>query len=438
MRERTATYIRTRHQYQFFRAFIIGILAGALALLFQYSLWLGEVARNSLLGALPHNLWWRSTIILTTVGAIGALVAWFTARLAPEAAGSGIPHVKTVLAGTGQISGVWLIPVKFVGGVLAISAGFSLGREGPTVQMGAVTGSRVARFLGLSRGERNHLIACGAGAGLAGAFNAPLAGFLFVIEEFGRELTPMTYGTAFISSLTASLVTQVSLGQIPSFHISQYATSSLNSLPLFLLLGITAGVFGSMFNSSLLFLRRQGQRWSGNGVWKKGAIAGLAVGLGLLFLPEATGGGHSTAEIFLRGQFPLHHTVWFLFTILFAKLLLTNVCFASGVPGGIFAPMLMMGSVLGSLVGYLGSMLFPTLVPTPAAFAVVGMAAMFVASVRAPLTGMVLILEMTGNYSQLFPLSVACLVSYLTSTALRNPAIYEALSGSNSSHTEYL
>jgi len=419
--------LRTRFQYQFLRALVIGLTAGSLALLFQYSLWHAELLRTSLMNFVQAHAWWWHIPVALLIMGIGALVAWSTARYSPEAAGSGIPHVKAVLNGRGKLSGGLLIPIKFLGGLLAIGAGFSLGREGPTVQMGAVSGTTVARFLKVSRRARDHLIACGAGAGLAGAFNAPLAGFLFVIEEFNRNLAPMTYGTVLISSLMATLVTQASLGQIPSFHIPQYPTPPLEALPLFVVLGVCAGFLGVSFNRSLLYCSRKGRRWMGPQAWKKGGMVGLVVALALFFIPEITGGGHSVAEILLKGSLPGGHTVWFLIAILVGKLLLTSLCFAAGTPGGIFAPMLLMGATLGALVGHLHSFLFPSLAPTPAAFAVVGMAAMFVSSVRAPLTGMVLILEMTGNYTHLVPLSVACLISYLISVTMRNEPIYDSL-----------
>jgi len=358
--------------------------------------------------------------------AIGSFVAWFTVRFAPEASGSGIPHIKQVLEEHIQIRWLRLLIVKFVGGVLAIGSGFSLGREGPTVQMGSAVGTAIAKILKSPLRERAHLIACGAGAGLAGAFNAPLAGFIFVIEELRRGLTPMTYGTAFISSLTAALITQLSLGQIPSFHVHEYPMPPLSALPFFLVLGITAGGVGVIFNRSLIKSIQLSNRYLKN-AWLRGALVALVVACALWLLPEVSGSGQATAETILKGLIPRNGTITFLLILLVGKILLTCLSFASGVPGGIFAPMLLIGAVLGALVGQLDHLLFPSIAPTVAAFSVVGMAAVVAACVRAPLTAIVLILEMTGNYSQLFPLSVACLFAYLTAAILGSPPIYDAL-----------
>jgi CIC family chloride channel protein len=170
--------------------------------------------------------------------------------------------------------------------------------------MGAVSGTTVARFLKVSRRERDHLIACGAGAGLAGAFNAPLAGFLFVIEEFNRNLAPMTYGTVLISSLMATLVTQASLGQIPSFHIPQYPTPPLEALPLFVVLGVCAGFLASrstarcciaVARAAVGWARKRGRRAAWWDWWWRWRCS---------LSPRITGGGHSVAEILLKGTCP--------------------------------------------------------------------------------------------------------------------------------------
>ncbi len=418
--------IQMSRRYQFVRAITIGLATGSIALTFQYFLWFAEVIRKSIMASISESsYWWVLPFSIVIIG-IGALVSWMTNKFAPEAAGSGIPHVKLVLERKIEIRWIRVLLVKFIGGVLAIGAGFSLGREGPTVQMGSAVGMVVSKFLRSTASERSHLIACGAGAGLAGAFNAPLAGFIFVIEELRRGLSPMTYGTAFISSLTAALVTQISVGQIPSFHVTSFPVPSLEALPLFAILGVAAGLIGVVFNKSLLNSIRYADLYLKN-PWVRGGVVAVVIAASVWILPEITGGGHATAEMILKGVIPRDGTIIFLLLLLVGKILLTSLSFAAGVPGGIFAPMLLIGALLGAIVGQFDHLMFPALAPTPAAFAVIGMAAVFVASVRAPLTGIVLILEMTGNYSQLFPLSIACLISYLTATLLGSLPIYDAL-----------
>jgi CIC family chloride channel protein len=320
-----------------------------------------------------------------------------------------------------------LLPVKFVGGVLAIGAGLSLGREGPTVQMGAAVGKIVAEVMRLPRRSRGQLIAAGAGAGLAAAFNAPLAGFIFTLEELQREFSPLTYGTALIAAVVADIVTRWFVGQQSSFHITGYPMPSMAALPLFAVVGLLAGLVGVAFNRSLLWCLKRFHAMTALPPWARPALVGGVAGLMIWFLPEAIGGGHSTAEMVLSGHYAPVRFLSFLAILFIAKFGLTVISYASGVPGGIFAPLLVLGAILGLMTGQAGSLGFPALTQTPAAFAVVGMAAAFAAIVRAPLTGIVLILEMTNNYEQLFPLLVACMIAFLVAERMHNKPIYEAL-----------
>ena len=320
-----------------------------------------------------------------------------------------------------------LLPVKFLGGVLAIGAGLSLGREGPTVQMGAAVGKAIGEWMHLPRRSRIQLIAAGAGAGLAAAFNAPLAGFIFVIEELQRELSPLTYGTALIAAVVADIVTRSLTGQLPSFHISGYPMPSLSALPLFAVVGVLAGLLGVAFNQSLLWTLRRFHSWTRMPRWARRAAVGVLAGLLAWWLPQAVGGGHGTAEALLGGKYAAVGFIGFLLLLFIAKFLLTVLSYGAGVPGGIFAPLLVLGALVGLLTGQVSGLALPSLAHTPAAFAVIGMAAAFAAIVRAPLTGIVLILEMTNNYEQLFPLLVACMIAFLVAERLHNKPIYEAL-----------
>ncbi|HEX2999775.1 MAG TPA: chloride channel protein, partial [Armatimonadota bacterium] len=221
--------LRRRRNNQFFRAALVGLLAGALAVLFQEALSQGEQLRIHFLAELKQYPHWGWVSLPLLAAFLGGFVSWMTARFAPEASGSGIPHVKGVLIHIRSLDWRKLLPVKFIGGVLAISAGFSLGREGPSVQMGSAAANCLSDLLHVPRRERQHLLACGAGAGLAAAFNAPLAGFLFVIEELQHELSLTTYGTALIATLVADLMTRAFIGQSPSFHFHGYPTPPLTA-----------------------------------------------------------------------------------------------------------------------------------------------------------------------------------------------------------------
>ena len=366
---------------------------------------------------------------------MGASAGFITSRYAPEASGSGIPHVKAVLLQLRPMRWQRILPVKFIGGILAIGAGFSLGREGPTVQMGAAVAKMLSEVLKVPKRSRSQLIAAGAGAGLAAAFNAPLAGFIFTIEELQREMSPLTYGTALIAAVVADIVTRTFTGQFPSFHISGYPTPPLAALPLFAVLGLLCGVMGVLFNRGLLRSLRLFHSWTRWPSWVRPALVGVIVGLLAWWLPSVVGGGHSTAELVLRGKaytllgghITLPRLVGFLLLLLVVKFALTIISYASGVPGGIFAPLLVLGALIGAIMGRIAGIWWPSMAHTPAAFAVIGMAAAFSAIVRAPLTGIVLILEMTGNYQQLFPLVVASLIAYLVAEHMHNKPIYETL-----------
>jgi CIC family chloride channel protein len=406
---------------QFPRAFLVGLAAGGVAVLFRWALAAGEWAREALIGHLQGRPLWGCGAFLVLGGLAGGAAGWLTRRHAPEAAGSGIPHVKAVLLHLRVLRWRRLLPVKFGAGALGISAGLSLGREGPTVQMGASVGQAVAQFLRVPPRARGTLVAAGAGAGLSAAFNAPLAGFVFVLEELQRDLSPAIFGTALIAAVTADIVTRGASGQVPAFHVPRYAVPPLETLPLFALLGALLGLAGVLFNRCLLGALRAYDH--GLSPWARPAVAGLIVGGIGWFVPGAMGSGHGTAERVLGGQVALA-AIPALFLVKFA---LTMVSYGSGAPGGIFAPLLVLGALLGLGLGQLWHAWFPAIVAGPAAFAVAGMAAYFTAIVRAPLTGIVLIVEMTSNYEQLLALMVACLVAYVVADSLGDRPVYEAL-----------
>lgn len=424
--------LQEHRRYQFLRAVLVGLGAGAAAVLFQYALEAAE-SQRAVLAQHFRALGWLGYLAMPVLCAVGAGVAgWLTRHFAPEASGSGIPHIKGTLMHVRALDWRRLLPVKFVGGVLAIGSGLSLGREGPTVQMGAAVGKAVAEYMHLPRRSRGQLIAAGAGAGLAAAFNAPLAGFIFSLEELQREFSALTYGTALIAAVIADIVTRSVAGQQSSFHVRGYPMPHLAALPLFALVGLFAGVVGVFFNRSLLWCLR---RFNTQKIVPRGSIPFLVGGLaGVLIwlIPEGVGGGHVTAERVLSGHYAAPHFFWYLLVLLVVKFGLTVASYASGVPGGIFAPLLVLGAIVGLMTGQVGSLVYPALTQNLAdqnlaAFAVVGMAAAFAAIVRAPLTGIVLILEMTNNYEQLFPLLVACMIAFLVAERMRNKPIYEAL-----------
>ncbi|MCB0334943.1 MAG: H(+)/Cl(-) exchange transporter ClcA, partial [Bdellovibrionales bacterium] len=364
------------------------------------------------------------------VGA-ASLSAFITGRFAPEASGSGIPHVKGFLINLRVIRWYRLIPIKFFGGLLTSLAGFSLGREGPTIQIGAAVGKLCSDIFKLPRRNQSHLVACGAGAGLAAAFNAPLAGFIFVIEELRRELSPLTYGTALIAAVVADVVTRVLIGTTPSLALPSFPAPSVAALPAIAMLGVVAGILGVAFNHTLIRGLEISNFFTNVPRWKRAAsIAAVVAAIGWFF-PDAMGSGHTVVEALFYEQNRSLHYIALLFVL---KFFLTVFCYCSKVPGGVFLPILVQGALLGVFVLGAIASLFPSLQSYQAALGVIGMAAFLSAVVHAPLTSVILIVEMTANYDLLFSLLVGCMVAYLVSETLGDRPLYDSLLHLNLRH----
>jgi CIC family chloride channel protein len=415
--------IRQQRRWIFPRAALVGACAGLVALFFRIALTGADALRNGLIAwAQQMPAWgWLFPVLFTAFGAVISVA--LTRRYAPEASGSGIPHLEAVLHRIRKLEWKRVLPVKFFGGVLALGSGLTLGREGPTVQMGGAVGDAISGWLKVSPRERLILISAGAGAGLAAAFNAPLSGLVFVLEEVRRDFQPIMFGAAFVAAAIADIVVRLGSDQFPVFAVPSYPTPSLAALPIFALLGLVTGVFGVLFNRSLLMVIERYARIPDRFVLPAAAITGGVVGLVGWFSPLAIGSGHSLAETVLKGEFLLSAIPLFFA----ARFLLTTTSYGTGAPGGIFAPLLVLGALIGLGIGQVAHALAPDVVPIPAVFAVVGMAAYFTAIVRAPLTGIMLIVEMTGNYSQMLPLLVCCFCAYAVAEFLKDLPIYEAL-----------
>ena len=402
----------------------VGALSGAVAvgfrILVERSEGVGQALAHAMLARGPMGL-----IVMAALGAaLGAFAGLLTDRIAPDAGGSGIPQSKAAILGLRPIRPWRLAFTKLVGGCAAIAAGFSAGREGPTIHLGAATGELFGRLVRVPARSRRTLVAAGAGAGLAAAFNAPLAGFLFVMEELKREMSPLTYGTALIGSVLAVGVARFALGGANAFDLAAAPTVPLSSLPAMVLVGVATGLAGVLFNKLLMAgsgwrIRKELPRWIAAGV------VGAATGILLALWPSITGGGHRLAESALRGDLA-HSSFDLVLALLVAKLLLTVVSYSTGVRGGCCAPLRVMGSLIGLLVGRC-LVFVPSLSVAPPLLACVGMAAILAGSLRAPLTGVVLIIEMTGRYTLLYDLLVAAFAAYAIAELLRDVPIYEAL-----------
>lgn len=367
----------------------------------------------------------RLGLILMIGGAASAtaLAAWLVRRLMPCAAGSGIPHVEAVIEGALAPAPLLLLPVKFGGGLLAIGAGLALGREGPCVQMGATLASFLGKSFGRNRADRGSLLAAGAGAGLAAAFNAPLAGAAFVLEELIQRFNVRDSVAALGASGSAIVVARLLTGSAPDFVVAAIADPAAGDNLLCFALGGVAGVLGVAYNRVLLGALALADRLTRWPLELRAAVIGAAVGALAWFAPDLAGGGDALTQQALDGAQPLA-MIPFLYLL---RLGLGAASYAAGAPGGLFAPLLVLGAQMGFLFG---GLCHPGLTDPSSqaiAFAVVGMAAFFTAVVRAPLTGVILVTEMTASSTLLLPMLAACFSAMAVATMLDEPPIYDAL-----------
>jgi CIC family chloride channel protein len=354
---------------------------------------------------------------------VGAAVAcYLTENFAPQSAGSGIPRVEAVLRHHLRPATAWILPIKFFGGVLGIGSGLALGREGPTVQLGGTIGRLTSDALKRYLPEPWTLIAAGAGAGLAVAFNAPLAAVVFVVEELLHRFSARVFSATLIACISGTVVLRFFLGNATEFGTPRLTVLSPEVLPSYLILGLLGGLVGVAFNVSLMGGFRAFDwvaRWPRG---TKGALVGAAIGLLAWFLPGLAGGGENVAQSAILKVIP-----WgTLFGFLVARFLLTIASYGTGAPGGIFAPLLALGALLGSTFASLETVLFHQ-PHDPAPYAIVAMAACFTAIVRSPLTAVILLLEMTGSWPLILPIMAASLTAYAVPELFGNPPIYDSL-----------
>jgi len=404
-------------------ALVVGAASGFVGALFLLSLEWADRFRNVII-VWSHSKAFAGFLVLSIIcAAATATAAWLVGRYSPHASGSGIPHVEAVLDGQLPQAPFRIIPVKFVGGLLAIGAGLALGREGPTVQMAATIGHLVGKVFRSNWPDCRVLLAAGAGAGLATAFNAPIAGAIFVLEELVRRFELRVAIAALGASATAISVSRLLLGDAADFHVEALIYAGPTTRALYFVLGAAAGFAAIVYNRLLLgTIAAVGRldRWLGG---LRAALIGAAVGVLAWFVPDLVGGGDAITQRVLAGR-----EIFALLPVVFLfRLGLGAVSYAAGTPGGLFAPMLVLGAQLGLFFGQLSQAAFPDLNIQPEGFAVVGMAAFFVGVVRAPLTGIVLVVEMTANVTMLLPMLGACFTAMLIPTLMRNPPIYDSL-----------
>ncbi len=402
---------------------IVGAATGFVCALFRITLEHADRLRDTLIVWAQGHALQGFLILVGTCGAAAAIAAYLVRAFSPHAAGSGIPHAEAVLRGQLEPAPYTLVPVKFVGGVLAIGSGLALGREGPSVQMGASIAFLTGRLCRMSWSDCRVLLAAGAGAGLATAFNAPIAGAIFVLEELVQRFEHRVAIAALAASATAIAVARQFIGDAPDFRIEPVNYAQVESLPLFLVLGAIAGLVAVGYNRALLATLGAAERLKKLPVEGRAWLIGAMVGVLAWFAPELVGGGDNITQSTLTDRNAVM-IVLIAFGIRFA---LSVASYAAGTPGGLFAPLLVLGAQMGLMFGSVCRTAFPTFGIQPEAFALVGMAAFFTGVVRAPVTGIVLVTEMTANVTMLLPMLGACFVAMLIPTLFGNAPIYESL-----------
>jgi chloride channel protein, CIC family len=401
----------------------VGAVAGFFAVIFRLALKRADSLRDTLIASAHGGALTGFLLVSTLCAAGSAVAAWLVRRYSPNASGSGIPHVELVLTGELPQAPYRLIPVKFFGGLLAIGSGLALGREGPSVQMGASLANLLGKLFRRNEEDCKAFLAAGAGAGLATAFNAPIAGAVFVLEELVRRFDTRIAIATFGASAGAIAVARLFLGDTPDFHVEALPYPSFGTVPVHLVFGVIAGLLGVAYNRTLLGTLAAAEKLRHWPVELRAAVVGAAVGILAWFAPGLVGGGDGITQRTLSGS----ETVGIISVVFLVRFALGAVSYAALTPGGLFAPMLVLGAQLGFLYGTVCSYWFPTVTPNTTSLAVVGMAAFFTAVVRAPITGIVLTIEMTSSFTMLLPMLAACFAAMAVPTLLRDAPIYDSL-----------
>jgi len=368
------------------------------------------------ISTLESMSWWLR-LGLPTVG--GLLVGIVVYNLAPEVKGSGIPEVMESVARKGGAIRFRVVFTKALAAAVTIGSGGSAGREGPIVHIGSAIGSAVGQFLQVSAKRMRTFVACGAAAGIAATFNAPIAGALFAIEVVLGDMRVASMSPIVISSVVATVISRHHLGDFPAFNVPGFELASPKELVLYAALGLAAGVLSVLFIKMLFFTADRFDR-SRVPPWLRPAIGGLGVGLIALGLPHVFGVGYETINASLWGK----AGVAVLGLAFGAKLVATSLTLGSGGSGGIFAPSLFLGATLGAAFGQLANRVFPDWTADSGAYALVGMGAFVSATTHAPITAILIIFELTNDYKVIPPLMLACVIGVLLSSYLNRESIY--------------
>ncbi|MFQ5538512.1 MAG: chloride channel protein [Gemmatimonadota bacterium] len=421
-------------------AVLVGLLAAVGAIVLRWLIaWVKWVSfevgldMGSVLGVPVPG--WVVTLVVPAVGMV--IVSAMVRAWAPEAMGHGVPEVQFAIQQRGGRIRPRVAVVKAIASALSIGTGGSVGREGPIVQIGSGLGSTVAQIVGLGPEDVKILVAAGSAGAIGATFNAPIAGVIFALEIILGSFAARSFGLVVISAVTATAAARAALGAEPAFRlVEQFTLVSHWEFGFYLLLGLLAGGVGLLFIQAVYGMEEWFERWRVSPS-AKAVAGGLAVGaLGTFGSVHLFGVGHEGVELALAGEL----TTGLMIALIFLKMMATSVTLAAGGSGGVFAPALFVGAMTGGVVGRIANLVAPTLVASPGAYALVGAAAVFGAAAHAPMTGIIILFEMTDNYRIILPLMLSVVLAQLIASRLFPDSIYSIklrrLGGMKAPHTQ--
>jgi CIC family chloride channel protein len=413
---------RARYSFMVLMAVVVGVGGGFAAIAFRYLIGSTTWAFSGGTDVTPSGFaqlpWWWILIMPAVGGVIVGLLTW---KLAPEVKGTGVAEVMEAVALRGGVIRKRVAVMKAAVVAVCLGSGGSAGREGPIVHVGAAIGSLVGRLFSVPVRMLRTFVGCGAAAGIAATFNAPIAGALFAGEVILGQFGVVSFSAIVISSVVATVISRAFIGDFPAFLVPEFHMHHTYELLFYAAMGLLAAVVGCLFIWALQKLANLFDRIKLPPALKP-AIGGLLVGAIGIMLPQALGVGYGAINDAMRSAMP-----WFiLLALLGAKLLATSVTLGSGGAGGVFAPSLFLGAMLGGLVGTLLAAAMPAEIGTPGSYALVAMGAMVAATTRAPITAIIMVFEMTNNYTIILPLMIACILATLLAGQIVRPSIYHA------------
>jgi CIC family chloride channel protein len=401
-------------------AVIVGLTGGLGAVGFRHLIdffqSISYGAGGNLLVLVQAIPWYLKVWVPAAGGLVVGPLVYFLAR---EAKGHGVPEVMEAVALRSGIIRKRIVVIKSLASAICIGTGGSVGREGPIVQIGSAIGSSIGQLLRVSADRIRTLVGCGAAAGIAATFNAPIAGSMFALEVVLGDFGLATFSPIVISSVVATAVSRYFLGDAPAFIVPAYELISAWELPLYVILGLFCAMVAVTFTTVLYRFEDffDGIKFP---EYLKAALGGLILGIMGLLFPHILGVGYGAIDLALMQEF----SWWLLFLLMVCKILATSITIGSGGSGGIFAPSLFMGAMAGGFFGTAAHAVLPGVTATSGAYSIVGMGAVVSGTTHGPLSAILILFEMTGDYKIILPLMIACIISYLASSQLLKESIY--------------